>query len=224
MKKVITYILVIFTFFACKEEQQATRDEATQNKEEFIEKNKLNIPKKGKLKELNATQKKLVQDWIEFNTITESMKLVNSSSRFAIVEDLGQLASNIEAIKDKRFPADLDKMQIRSRFLVLKTKALKLQDDAGDEAVTNDDIAKEIVEMNRVFHSICYQVQQASELNIDPEEILGNSLSKDSTSVEKPVKEVFKSTITEKPKVQQKPKPKPKKVLQQQVQSETENR
>ncbi|WP_046757870.1 hypothetical protein [Kordia jejudonensis] len=223
MKKVITYIFVVFTFFACEEAQQNTREEATQNKEEFIAKNKLNIPKKGKLKELNATQKKLVQDWIEFKTINESMRLVNASSRFAIVEDLGQLAANIEAIKDKQFPDDLDKTQIRSRFLVLKTKALKLQDDAGDEAVTNEDISKKIVEMNRVFHAICYQIQEASEKGIDPREILGNSLPKDSTLVEKPTKEIFKSTITEKPKVQQKPKPKAKKVLQQQTTSEEEN-
>ncbi len=208
-------MLVICTFFACKKEQQRTQEQATQSKEEFVEKNKLNIPKKGKLKELNAVQKKLVQDWIEFNTIHESMKLVNASSRFAIVEDLGQLAANIDAIEEKRFPADLNAMQIRSRFLVLKTKALKLQDDAGDEAVTNDDIAKEIVEMNRVFNAVCYQIQQASEDNIDPKEILGNSLTKDSTKVEKPVKEVFKSTISEKPK--------PKKVLKQQIKPQTNN-
>ncbi|WP_430411302.1 hypothetical protein [Kordia sp.] len=216
MKKVITYILVICTFFACTEEQQKTREEATQNKEEFIARNKLNIPKKGKLNDLNATQAKLVRDWVEFKTINENMKLVNTSSRFSIVEDLGQLAANIDAIKDKQFPDDLDIMQIRSRFLVLKTKALKLQDDAGDEGVTNDAIAKEIVEMNHVFHAICYQIQQASEANIDPREILGNSLNNDSTKVEKPEKEVFKSTISEKPK----PKVKPKKVVQQQIQSE----
>jgi len=212
MKKLIIYILVICTFFACEKAQQKTKEEATQSKEEFLEKNKLNIPKKGKLQELNAIQKKLVQDWIEFNAINQSMKLINSSSRFAIVEDLAQLATNIEEVDEEEFPEELDAMQIRSRFLVLRTKALKLQDDAGYDGVTNDDIAAEIVQMNRVFNAICFQIQKVSTLNIDPEEILGNSFGKDSTKVKKPMKEVFKSAINEKPK--------PKKVLQQQIQNQ----
>ena len=212
MKKIITYILVICTFFACKEESKTTREEATQNKEEFLEKNKLNIPKKGKLKGLNTVQEKLVQDWIQFKTVSESMKLINTSSRFAIVEDLGQLASNIDSVELKKYPEKLDVMQIRSRFLVLKTKALKLQDDATDEGFSNDEISKEIVAMNTVFHSICNQIQQASEQDIDPDEILGNTPKKDSTVVEKSVQEVYKSTISEKPK------PKPKKAFKQQIQ------
>jgi hypothetical protein len=198
MKKIIISILVICTFFACKEEEQATREQATQSQEEYLAKNKLNIPKKGKFKELNPVQKKLVQDWLEFNTMYESMKLINASTRFAIVEDLGQLAVNIKAIEEKRFPADLDATQIRSRLLVLKTKALKLQDDATDENITNEFIEKEIVAMNTVFNAVCYQIQQASELNIDPNEILGNSLKKDSIKVDTPKQEEFKSTISEK--------------------------
>ncbi|WP_298417335.1 hypothetical protein [uncultured Kordia sp.] len=213
MKKVITYLLVICTFFACKEGQQKTNEEATQNKEEVLAKSKLNIPKKGKLRGLNGVQKNLVKDWIEFNTINESMKLVNTSTRFSIIEDLGQLAENIAAIEEKNLPQGLDVMQIRSRFLVLKTKALKLQDDAGDEGVTNDDIAKEIVEMNRVFHAVCNQIQQVTEQNIDPNEILGDLLNKDSIKVKK-TPEVYKSSISEKPVLKPAGKD-PKKTLQQ---------
>lgn len=181
-------MVVICAFFACKEESKTIREEATQNREEFLTKNKLNIPKKGKLKDLNAIQKELVKDWIQFNTINENMKLVNTSSRFAIVEDLGQLAANIDSIELKKFPKKLDVMQIRSRFLVLKTKALKLKDDASDDGFTNDAIAKEIVAINAVFHSICHKIQQTLEQDIDPEEILRNSPKRDSTTVKKPVK------------------------------------
>jgi hypothetical protein len=208
MKKIILSILVICTFFACKKEHKTARTGATQSQEEYSAKNKLNIPKKGKLVALNSAQKKLVQDWLEFNTIHENMKLVNESTRFAIIEDLGQLAANIQVIENMQFPDDLDATQIRSRFLVLRTKALKLQDDASDENVNNEAISKEIVEMNRVFHAICYQIQQVAEADIDPKEILGSSTGKDTTKVDMPKQEEFKSTITKKPVL--------KKVLQKQ--------
>ncbi|MBC8757322.1 hypothetical protein H2O64_21820 [Kordia sp. YSTF-M3] len=182
MKKIIVLVLVMISFFACKKEQQDTRNTQTESREDFLAKNKLTIPKKGKLKELTPIQKKLVQDWLEFKTVHESTKLINASTRFAIVEDLGQLAANIDAMEQKRFPKELDVMQIRSRFLVLKTKALKLQDDATDENISNEFIEKEIVEINKVFNAICYQIEQASALNITPEEILGDAFkTKDST-------------------------------------------
>lgn len=181
MKKIIVFVFVMISFFACKEEQ-ATRTAETESQEEFLAKNKLNIPKKEKLKELTPIQKKLVLDWLEFNTVHESAKLINSSTRFAIVEDLGQLAANIDTMEKKKFPKELDVMQIRSRFLVLKTKALKLQDDATDENTSNEYIEKEIVEINKVFNSVCYQIAQASILKITPEEILGDAFkTKDST-------------------------------------------
>ncbi|EDP96576.1 hypothetical protein KAOT1_15473 [Kordia algicida OT-1] len=185
MKKIITLVLIIISFISCEKEAEATRAQETQSKEEYLAKNKLNIPRKGKLEELTPNQKKLVQDWLEFNTVHENMKLINSSTRFAIVEDLEQLAANIDVIEKKKYPKDLDVMQIRSRFLVLKTKALKLQDDATDENTSNDFIEKEIVEMNKVFNSVCYQIVQASQLNIKPEEILGDAMKlKDSTNVD----------------------------------------
>lgn len=185
MKKIITLVLIIISFISCEEEQQTTRSQETQSKEEYLAKNKLNIPRKGKLKDLTPNQKKLVQDWLEFNAVHENMKLINASTRFAIVEDLEQLAANIDVVEKKKFPKELDVMQIRSRFLVLKTKALKLQDDATDENTSNDFIEKEIVEMNKVFNSVCYQIAQASKLNIKPEEILGDGMKlKDSTNVD----------------------------------------
>lgn len=186
MKRIIVLVLVGITFFACKEEEKATRTERTENQAEYFEKNKLNVPKKGALKNLTAAQKKLVQDWLEFKTVHENMKLINNTTRFSITGDLEQLASNIDEVDKKKFPKDLDIMQIRSRFLVLKTKALKLQDDASDDSIPNDFIEKEIVEMNKVFNSVCYQVEQAQLLNIEPEEILGDMFKTgDSTKVEK---------------------------------------
>ncbi|AXG68584.1 hypothetical protein KORDIASMS9_00799 [Kordia sp. SMS9] len=185
MKRIIVCILVGITFFACKDEEQGKRIPKKENQAEYFEKNKLNVPKKGALKSLTATQKKLVQDWLEFKTVHESMKLINNTTRFSITEDLGQLAANIEEVDKKKFPKELDVMQIRSRFLVLKTKALKLQDDATDESISNDFIEQEIVEMNNVFHSVCYQVEQATLLNMEPEEILGDLFKSDSTEVEK---------------------------------------
>lgn len=181
MKKIIVFFFVIISFFACKQEPQATRNTETESQEDFLAKNKLNIPQKAALKELTPTQKKLVQDWLEFNAIHQNMKLINSSTRFAIVEDLGQLAANINVIEQKKFPEDLDVMQIRSRFLLLKTKALKLKDDATDDNISNEFIEKEIVEMNKVFTAVCYQIEQVSTLNIAPEEILGDDFkTKDS--------------------------------------------
>jgi len=197
MKKILASILICMTLFACKQEEQATRVAETQSQEEYLEKNKLSIPKKGKLKDLSSTQKKLVQDWLEFNTVHENMKLVNASTRFAIVEDLGLLATNIDEIEKKKIPESFDVMQIRSRFLVLKTKALKLQDDATDESISNDHIEKEIVEMNKVFHAVCYQIEQASLLDMKPEEILGDVYKNaDSTDIEKelPKKEKLPKT------------------------------
>ncbi|MEM6686914.1 MAG: hypothetical protein AAF617_14110, partial [Bacteroidota bacterium] len=132
-KKIIALVLITTTLFACEQKEQATRAAQTQSQKEYLEKNKLNIPQKNKLKDLTAAQKNLVQDWLEFTAIHENMKLINASTRFAIVEDLGQLATNIDEIDKKKFPEGLDVMQIRSRFLVLKTKALKLQDDAVDD-------------------------------------------------------------------------------------------
>ena len=189
MKKIIVSVFAIFLLFACKKQEGSTSTTETESREEYFAKNKLNIPKKSMLKELTPTQKKLVQDWLEFTAIHENMKLINSSTRFAIVEDLGQLAANIDTLEKKRFPKELDVMQIRSRFLVLKTKALKLQDDATDETVANDFLEKEIVEINNVFNAVCYQIEQASELNIIPEEILGNKIKiKDSTDINPVVK------------------------------------
>lgn len=186
MKKIIVFLLVGITFFACKEEDQGQRVAKTENLTEYLEKNKLNIPKKDALKSLTATQKKLVQDWLEFKTVHESMKLINNTTRFTMTEDLGQLAANIDEVDKKKFPKELDIMQIRSRLLVLKTRALKLQDDASDESISNDFIIKEIVEMNKVFNSVCYQIEQAKLLNIEPEEILGDLFKTgDSTEVEK---------------------------------------
>ncbi|MEM6719282.1 MAG: hypothetical protein AAF611_08220 [Bacteroidota bacterium] len=174
MKKLIASALIGIALFACEKEQQITKVERVSSQKEYLEKNKLNIPKKGKLKGLNSTQKNLVQDWLEFNAIHENMKLINESTRFAIMEDLGQLAANIDELQQKKFPKKLDVMQIRSRFLVLKTKALKLQDDATDDSISNDFIANEIVEMNKVFTAVCYQMEQASSLDMKPEEILGD--------------------------------------------------
>lgn len=182
MKKIIASVLIGITLFACKKEQQVARAVETQSQEEYLAKNKLTIPKKGTLKSLTPNQKKLVQDWLEFNTVHENMKLVNASTRFAIIEDLGQLANNIDEIENKKYPKELNAMQIRSRFLVLKTKALKLQDDATDDSIPNSFVEKEIVEMNKVFHAVCYQIEQASSLNIKPEEILGD-MFKDTDSV-----------------------------------------
>jgi hypothetical protein len=208
MKKIIIFMFVMISLFACKEEEKATRAAETQSQEEFLAKNKLNIPKKEKLKELTPIQKKLVLDWLEFNTVYESAKLINSSSRFAIVEDLGQLAANIDMMEKSKFPKDLDIMQIRSRFLVLKTKALKLQDDATDENISNEFIEKEIVEMNTVFNAVCYQIAQASILNITPEEILGDAFK---------TKDSLKAALEK----EQKPAEKlPKKSIKQQVQQQ----
>ena len=196
MKKIIVSVFAIFLLFACKKQEGSTSTTETESREEYFAKNKLNIPKKSMLKELTPTQKKLVQDWLEFTAIHENMKLINSSTRFAIVEDLGQLAANIDTLEKKRFPKELDVMQIRSRFLVLKTKALKLQDDATDETVANDFLEKEIVEINNVFNAVCYQIEQASELNIIPEEILGNKIKiKDSTDINPVVKKEQKPTM-----------------------------
>lgn len=194
MKKIIVFLFVMISFFACKEEQQATRSAETESQEDFLAKNKLNIPQKAKLKELTPTQKKLVQDWLEFNAIHQNMKLINSSTRFAIVEDLGQLAANINVMEQKKFPKDLDVTQIRSRFLVLKTKALKLQDDATDDNTSNEFLEKEIVEMNKVFNAVCYQIEQASTLNIAPEEILGNAF-KTKDSIKQVTKKEQKPTM-----------------------------
>lgn len=206
MKKIIASVLIGITLFACKKEQEVTRVAETQSQEEYLAKNKLNIPKKGILKSLTPNQKKLVQDWLEFNTIHENMKLVNASTRFAIIEDLGQLASNIDEIENKRFPKDLDAMQIRSRFLVLKTKALKLQDDATDDNIQNSFVEEEIVEMNKVFHSICYQIEQASSFNIKPEEILGDIYKvTDSINAEK---EIVKKQQSPAPKAKKQKLPK----------------
>ena len=174
MKKIITSVLIGITLFACKKEQETTRVQQTQSQEEYLAKNKLDIPKKGILKSLTPNQKKLVQDWLEFNAVHENMKLINSSTRFSIIEDLGLLAKNIDEIEKKKIPKELDIMQIRSRFLVLKTKALKLQDDATDDSIPNNSVAKEIVEMNKIFHSVCSQIGQASSLDIKAEEILGD--------------------------------------------------
>lgn len=176
MKKIILSVFVVCSFIACKEEPQATRAEQTETQEEYLAKNKLTIPAKGKLQELTPSQKKLVQDWLEFKTVHENMKLINSSTRFAIIEDLGQLAANIDDLEEKKHPQNLNANQIRSRFLVLKTKALKLQDDATDDSISNEFIEKEIVKMNQVFNSITYQISQASKLDMKPEEILGNTL------------------------------------------------
>ena len=188
MKKNIASVLIGITLFACKKEQQVSRVAETQSQEEYLAKNKLTIPKKGMLKSLTPNQKKLVQDWLEFNTVHENMKLVNASTRFAIIEDLGQLANNIDEIEKKRFPKELNAMQIRSRFLVLRTKALKLQDDATDDSIPNSFVEKEIVEMNKVFHAVCYQIEQASSFNIEPEEILGDIYKvTDSVNAEKEV-------------------------------------
>lgn len=198
MKKIIVLVFVIVSFFACKEEQQAANATQTETHEDFLAKNKLNIPQKAKLKELTPTQKKLVQDWLEFKTVHESIKLINASTRFAIVEDLGQLAANIDVMEQKKFPKELDVMQIRSRFLVLKTKALKLQDDATDDNISNEFIEKEIVEMNKVFNAVCHQIEQASALDITSEEILGDAFkTKDSTNAainkeQKPTEELPK--------------------------------
>ncbi|MFK7748725.1 MAG: hypothetical protein AB8B65_10060 [Kordia sp.] len=174
MKKIIASVLISIILFACKKEPQTTRVQQTQSQEEYLEKNKLNIPNKGKLNSLTPNQKKLVQDWLEFTAVHENMKLINESTRFAIIEDLGQLASNIDVVEKKKYPKDIDVTQIRSRFLVLKTKALKLQDDATDDSIPNTFIEKEIVEMNKVFKSVCYQIEQASSKDINPEEILGD--------------------------------------------------
>lgn len=211
MKKITLFLLILLSFFACKKEQEGTRAAETESQEAYLAKNKLTIPKKGALKELTPSQKKLVQDWLEFNAVYENMKLVNASTRFAIIEDLAQLASNIDEVEDKKFPNELDAIQIRSRFLVLKTKALKLQDDATDDSISNDFIEKEIVEMNRVFNSICYQVEQASKLNIEPEEILGNTfktadtLKKETSEVKKEQKPTMK--LPKKPFKEIKPEP-----------------
>jgi len=184
MKKIIIFMFVMVSVFACKKEQQATRASETESQEEFLAKNKLNIPKKEQLKELTPIQKKMVLDWLEFNTVYESAKLINASSRFAIVEDLGQLAANIEAMGKKKFPKELDVMQIRSRFLVLKTKALKLQDDATDDNISNEFVEKEIIEINKIFNAVCYQIEQASAFNMTSEEILGDAFKiKDSTEL-----------------------------------------
>ena len=174
MKKIILYLLIGAMLFACKKEQEATRTTETQSQEEYLEKNKLNIPTKEKLKAITPSQKKLVQDWLEFTAIHENMKLINASTRFSIIEDLGQLASNIEVLQNKKFPKGLDVMQIRSRLLVLKTKALKLQDDATDDSVSNETIEKEIVEMNKAFSAILYQIEQTTARDMKPEEILGD--------------------------------------------------
>ncbi|WP_420570891.1 hypothetical protein [Kordia sp.] len=202
MKRIIILALVIITVFACKDEQQATRDTQVESKEEFLAKNKLNIPKKGKLKNLTATQKKLVEDWLEFTAVLENMKLINSSTRFSITEDLGQLAANIDVVEKKKYPENLDATQIRSRFLVLKTIALKLQDDASDESFTNDSIAKRIVEINKVFNAVCYQIERTSKSNIAPEEILGDAFKElDSTTanvLEKPKKQQLSKKIAPK--------------------------
>jgi len=188
MKKIIASVLIGITLFACKKEEQTARVEQTQSQEEFLEKNKLNIPRKGKLNSLTSNQKKLVQDWLEFTAVHENMKLINESTRFAIIEDLGQLASNIDEVEKKKYPKDIDAMQIRSRFLVLKTKALKLQDDASDDSIPNTFIEKEIVDMNKIFTSVCYQIEQASTQNIKPEEILGDVYKlSDSLEAEKKV-------------------------------------
>jgi hypothetical protein len=192
MKKIFISILIL-TLVACKKEQEASRVAETETQEEYLEKNKLNIPKKDQFQSLTANQKKLVEDWLEFNTVIENIKLINGSTRFSIVEDLAKLASNIEEIEQKKFPEKLDVMQIRSRFLVLKTKALKLQDDATDESVTNEFIEKEIIEINRVFKAVCYQIEQASILDMEPEEILGDIFKiKDSAAIDSmfPIKEL----------------------------------
>ena len=104
MKKIIVSVFAIFLLFACKKQEGSTSTTETESREEYFAKNKLNIPKKSMLKELTPTQKKLVQDWLEFTAIHENMKLINSSTRFAIVEDLGQLAANIDTLEKKRFP------------------------------------------------------------------------------------------------------------------------
>ncbi|PTX60140.1 hypothetical protein C8N46_107146 [Kordia periserrulae] len=174
MKKTILSVLIGVTLFACMKEEEATRTAQTQSQEEYLEKNKLNIPAKDQLKTITPSQKKLVQDWLEFTAIHENMKLINGSTRFSIIEDLGQLASNIETLQTKKFPEGFDVMQIRSRLLVLKTKALKLQDDATDDSVTNETIEKEIVEMNKAFAAILYQIEQTTARDMKPEEILGD--------------------------------------------------
>lgn len=188
LKNIIASVLIGIILFACDQEAQATRETETQSQEEYLEKNKLTIPKKDKLKDLTGNQKNLVQDWLEFTAIHENMKLINASTRFAIVEDLGQLATNIDEIEKKKFPKKLDVMQIRSRFLVLKTKALKLQDDATDDSIPNNFIEKEIVEMNKVFSAVCYQIEQANLLDMKPEEILGDVFKDaDSTDAKKEI-------------------------------------
>ncbi|WP_290669773.1 hypothetical protein [Kordia sp.] len=205
------------TLFACgKEEEQTTRMQQTQSQEEYLAKNKLNIPRKGNLQELTPTQKELVQDWLEFNAVHENMKLINESTRFAIIEDLGQLASNIDEVEKKKLPEALDIMQIRSRFLVLKTKALKLQDDATDDSIPNTFIEKEIVEMNKVFNAVCSQIEQASLLDIEAEEILGdvfkvtdstkNAPKKVLQTEQLPTQKAQKQKLPKKPFKQVKPK------------------
>ncbi|WP_298509174.1 hypothetical protein [uncultured Kordia sp.] len=214
MKKIIASVLVCITLFACEKEQQTTRVQQTQSQEEYLAKNKLNIPRKGQLKTLTPAQKELVQDWLEFNTVHENMKLINESTRFAIIEDLGQLANNIDEIEKKKLPKKLDVMQIRSRFLVLKTKALKLQDDATDDSIPNNFIEKEIVEMNKVFHAVCYQIQQASILDIAAEEILGDVFkATDSTNAEKKVSQKEQLPLKKSPKYMAPKQKSPKKAF-----------
>ncbi|MEX0313848.1 MAG: hypothetical protein AB3N18_06695 [Allomuricauda sp.] len=157
MRKLCCLIAVLSLLIACKNNTDTT--EEIQDQELAF-----NYQKMPKRLDLDAKVTELVEDWVEFKTLTSSFdvlyKAKNNEDLILAIDDLIEKEKLLEA---STYPGILDDLQIKSRQRVLKTYFLKVK----ASILNNQDATDATVEMLNAYNTFRKQfnVVVNSQLN-----------------------------------------------------------
>lgn len=162
MRKLSYCIAVLLLWTACKN-NNATPDKIA---DESLAFNYQKMPKKI---ELNPEATQLVEDWIEFKTLSSSFDVLykarNNEDLILAIDDLIEKEKLLEA---STYPGILDDLQIKSRQRVLKTYFLKVK----ASILNNHDTTAPSIEMLEAYNAFRKQFNVVVNSQLDEKLIL----------------------------------------------------
>ncbi len=162
MRKLCYCIAVLLLLMACKN-NNGTPDE-TQDEELAF-----NYQKMPKKLDLNPEATKLVEDWVEFKTLSSSFDVLyrarNNEDLILAIDDLIEKEKLLAA---STYPGVLDDFQIKSRQRVLKTYFLKVK----ASILNNHDATEPTIEMLEAYNAFRRQFNVVLNSQLDEKLIL----------------------------------------------------
>ena len=197
------FLILLLLILSCKDDTKTTiSKESIQKKAVVVKEIDTNFTISVKKKKLHREAKKIVEDWQEYQAISEFIpKFYKTSTKEALLNS-AQLYELTTYLKDSIRIKNFDKPSFKIRLNVLNNEALRLFDMDSIPSITNPEVIHETKNIINAFNALNTKINNEVKRDLlvkDLSEFDGIFESENMDTI-KPINKSLKKTKLKKPK------------------------